>query len=422
MSRSFLKLILIFATMIAGARAAETNAPRSVLTLPGVVKLLGDRNPKIVAEREAIASARADRKTAGAYPNPKLSVGDWESTPQQTIFTGERQLQVSAEQPILIPGQRSSRIAKADADVAAAKARAAANAATITADACAAFMRLLAAQQRTEVLSNALAEVNKLRETILGRATEGAASAYDLARVEVEVGVLSGRFETARADASVESSQLAGLLAITNGLPMAAGALEPWEIPSRFLFDPEAQTAASPQALAAARDAAAAAAGIKSASRSRWPELSLEGGRTWTHHPYGAADFVQVNVEVPIWDTRKGQYEKAKSDARAAEARQASALAEAEAIIRQLSETVERRQASLERYKTDIEPRLAKLKEMSAEAYLMGRHTVFELLDAEQARREVMLEKIETLSSLLEAQIRLLAATGQLENFLKADR
>lgn len=417
----FLRLILIFATMIVGASAAETNAPRTVLTLPRVVKLLGDRNPKMAVEREAIASARADRKTAGAYPNPKVSFGDWESSPQQTIFTGERQQQVSVEQPILIPGQRSSRIAKAEAEIAAAQARVAVNSATIAADACAAFMRLLAAQQRTEVLSNALIEVNKLRETISGRATEGAASAYDLARVEVEVGVLSGRLETARADASVESSQLAGLLVITNGLPTAAGALEPWRIPSRFLYDPAAQTAASPQAVAAARDAAAAEAGVKSASRSRWPELSLEGGRTWTRHPYGAADFVQLNVEIPIFDTRKGQYEKAKSDARAANARRTAAMAEAEATIRQLSETVERRQAALERYETDIEPRLAKLKEMSGEAYLMGRHTVFELLDAEQARREVMLEKIETLSSLLEAQIRLLAATGQLQNFLNGD-
>jgi len=421
MIRACQKIMFLLAMSLAFAAIsieAETNAvPSQALTLPDVVQLLGDRNPKIRAEREAIASAHADRRTAGAYPNPKLGLQHQEPNGQQTLFTGERQEQISLEIPLLIPGQRSSRIAKADLDVAAAQAHYTAEAANIMAEACASYVHLLSLQRRTEVLSNALAEVTRLRDTISGRVTGGASSAYDLERVEVEVGVLASHYEASRVDMLAEASQLAGLLSITNGLPAATGALQPWEIPQRYLYDPSVTI--SPAAIAAAREAAAAEAGIKVARRNRWPDVSLNGGRAWTRHPFGAADFVGVNIEIPIFDTHRGQLEKAKSDARAAEDRLIAANAQAEATIRQLAQTVERRQAALERYRKDIEPRLTRLKEMSSDAYLMGRHTVLELLDAEQARREVALENIETLSALIEAQVHFLAVTGTLPQFLQ---
>jgi cobalt-zinc-cadmium efflux system outer membrane protein len=414
-------VVLVVATFFAvNLPAAETNSA-TPLTLNDVVKLLGDRNPKIRAEREAVAAARADRRTAGAYPNPKLSASHQEPTGQQTLFTGQSSEQISLELPILIPGQRSSRVAKAEADITAAEAHVSVETANIMADACASFVRLLGLQQRTEILSNALAEVTHLRDTISGRVTGGAASEYDLARVEVETGVLTSHYEGARAEFAAESSHLATLLAMTNSLPAATGALESWNIPAQDLDDIIARSDLSPSAMAAAREASAAEAGVKAARRNRWPDLSLEGGRAWTRHPYGAADFVGVNIEIPIFDTRRGQLDKAKSDARAAEDRHIAAVAEAEATIRQLAQTVQRRQAAVERYHKDIEPRLTRLKEMSSDAYLMGRHTILELLDAEEARREVALENIETTSALIEAQIRFLAATGQLSSYLKAE-
>ena len=60
---------------------AQTNTAPA-LTLNDVVRLLGDRNPKIRAEREAIASARAGREEGGrdgaALPGtsrPRLDLG-----------------------------------------------------------------------------------------------------------------------------------------------------------------------------------------------------------------------------------------------------------------------------------------------------------------------------------------------------------
>ncbi|MGZ5545380.1 MAG: TolC family protein, partial [Limisphaerales bacterium] len=162
------------------ARSETNSIPTQTLSFSDVIQLLGERNPRIRAEKEAIASARADRRSAGAYPNPKLGLQHQEPNGQQTLFTGQRQEQISLEVPILIPGQRSSRVAKADLDVAAAQAHYSAESANIMADACASFVHLLSLQQKTEILSNALAEVTKLRDTISGRVTGGASSSYDL--------------------------------------------------------------------------------------------------------------------------------------------------------------------------------------------------------------------------------------------------
>jgi len=402
--------------------AAEVVWAAEPLTLADVARLLSDKNPKLQAEREAIASAKADRITADAFPNPKLSFNHQNPGGQSTLFTGSSSEQIGVDIPILIPGQRAARVQKADADIAAAQARVAATTGNLAAEACVSFIHLLALQQRVGVLSNSISEISRLRDKISGRAEQGAASAYDLARIEVEQGIVRSRIEAARSDLAGEASQLAALLNLTNNLPTAEGSLEAWTLPPQTLSDPESQIVSAPATIAANCEAAAALAGIKTAQRERWPEVSIGAGRAWTRHPYGEADYVGLNIEIPIFDTRRGQLEKARSEARAAEARRAAAYAETAAAIHQLAETVQRRQAALDHYRADVEPKLARLKEMSTDAYLLGRHTLLELLDAEQTRREVLLEEIETANALIDSQIHLLAATGRLPSFLDANR
>ena len=51
--------------------------------------------------------------------------------------------------------------------------------------------------------------------------------------------VLSSRLEGARSELAAESSQLASLLGVTNGLPTAEGVLQPWELPPEIISAPE---------------------------------------------------------------------------------------------------------------------------------------------------------------------------------------
>src|SRR5437773_11657049 len=127
MSQRKIKVIGVFAVASAsvlGMADPTTNAPPRRLTLTDVARLVGAQNPRVLAERETIAAAKAERLVAAAYPNPKLTTDHLQpGNGERTIFSGDRQEQITVELPILIPGQRSSRIAKADAEIAAAQAR-----------------------------------------------------------------------------------------------------------------------------------------------------------------------------------------------------------------------------------------------------------------------------------------------------------
>jgi len=57
---------------------------------------------------------------------------------------------------------------------------------------------------------------------------------------------------------------------------------------------------------------------------------------------------------------------------------------------------------------------------MSSDAYRLGRLSLLESLDAEQARTEVALDNIESTTALVEAQVRYLSATGRLQNFIES--
>src|SRR5258706_82152 len=93
--RSGKEIIAALAAMLAcGPLLAEsaTNSAGPRLTLTDVVRLVGDRNPRLLAERETVATARADRRIAGAYPNPKLAFDHFQpGGGERTIFTGDRQ-------------------------------------------------------------------------------------------------------------------------------------------------------------------------------------------------------------------------------------------------------------------------------------------------------------------------------------------
>src|ERR1051325_5674142 len=76
--------------------------------------------------------------------------------------------------------------------------------------------------------------------------------------------------------------------------------------------------------------------------------------------------------------------------------------------------------ATYHRHQAEIVPRLERLKTMSSDAYRLGRLSLLESLDAEQARTEVALDNIESTTALVEAQVRYLSATGRLLNFIES--
>jgi len=146
----------------------------------------------------------------------------------------------------------------------------------------------------------------------------------------------------------------------------------------------------------------------------------VTAGRSWTSEPYGAANFVGLSVEVPIFDSKRGQVAKAEAEARAATLKREIAVAETAANLERLSGVIATRQEALQRFTRDVAARLETLNTMAEDAYRLGRTSIFELLDSARSRHELRQTQIELVAGVVEAQLRFLALKGDLDRVVSA--
>ena len=401
--------------------AANSQDLPELLTLPVLLRLVAERSPRLAVERVGIDSAQADLITAGALPNPTLSYGRMRpSSGANTLFEGNRQQQAGVEFPLLIAGQRGARVETAEQGVLGARARVGLAGSELALRAAELFTGLQAAQERTAVLAEAHGEFERAAGLISGRLDSGMASRYDFARVEIEVAAIAVRLADARADAAEKSAGLASLLGAPGWRPHAAGELAPASALATggIARDPPALRAAlasgNPQIIAARREEETARAAVRRAELERWPVPVLSLGRTWTNEPFGAANFVGLSTEVPLFDSRQGQLSKAQAELRAAERRREALEAEAEVELARLLEALAQRRAALERFERNVDVRSPALRQMAEDAYRLGRSTVLELIDAARTRVDARVTAIDLRAFTVQQELRIRALTGGL--------
>jgi cobalt-zinc-cadmium efflux system outer membrane protein len=380
-----------------------------------VLKLVAERSPRLAVERVGIESAQADLVTAGALPNPTLSYGRTRpSSGANTVIEGNRQQQAGVEFPLLIAGQRGARVETAEQGVLGARARVGAAGGELALRAAELFTGLQAAQEKTAVLAEAHGEFERAAGLISGRLNSGMASRYDFARVEIEVASIAVRLADARADAAEKSAGLASLLGAPGWRPRAAGELAPTGLARELPSLRASLATGNPQIIAARREEETARAAIRRAELERWPVPVLSLGRTWTNEPFGAANFIGLSTEVPLFDTRQGQLSKAQADLRAAERRREALEAEAEVELARLLDALAQRRAALERFERNVDVRSPALRQMAEDAYRLGRSTVLELIDAARTRVDARVTAIDLRTFAVQQELRILAITGGL--------
>lgn len=401
---------------LAPARAQENTPVPDVVDLPAVLRLVRDVSPRLSVQRQAVAGAEAERITAGAYPNPTLSYGrSRPSGGQATLFEGSRQEQTTVEIPLLIAGQRSARVEKAEREIEAARARVASGASSLAAEAGSAFVALLAAQEKVALLSTANEELVRLRDIVAGREASGMASRYDVTRLEIELGGFRTKLEDAKADISDRAGNLAALLGLQNWRPRASGDLRPLVLGADTLNNPRDRAGTSPATITALREETVAQSSVEVARRERWPVPSVSAGRSWTSEPFGAANFLGLSVEIPILDTRRGPLAKAEAEAVSAALRRELAVAEVATNLERFASVIAARAIALQRFQQEAAARLPSLKRMAEDSYQLGRSSIFELLDSTRSRYELYQTRIDLVAALFEAQLRFLATSGELE-------
>jgi outer membrane protein, heavy metal efflux system len=137
-------------------------------------------------------------------------------------------------------------------------------------------------------------------------------------------------------------------------------------------------------------------------------------GRTATSEPFGAANFVGLSTEIPIFDTRRGPLAKAKAELQAAERRRAAIEAEINVELKRLLDALIQRRGALEQFERNVGNRIPALKQMAEDAYQLGRGTILELIDAARSRLDARLTNVDLRAALVQQELRIRSLAGKL--------
>lgn len=392
--------------------ASAWAQPPAAVTMDELLKIVA-RSPRVLAAELDAEGARADRLTAGALPNPTLSYGAARPAGgERTIFDANSQQQATVELPIPIFGQRGARMEAADRQIVRAESQLRLTASEARRAAALGFTRLLRAQDTLAARSAAMTEIDRIRRLVTGRQQSGMASRYDRSRVDAEAALAALALQRAESDVTEQSAAIAALVDAPGWRPRATGSLEAMRGGAGDLPDMQRMLEANPAARLARDEKAAAEARIEQAKRERFPVPSLAYSRSWTSGPYGAANFIGLQSEIPILDTRRGLEDRARADAMAARERERAANAVLAAEYDKQRETLRARREALRRFETEVPA--GEFLEMAESAYRLGRGSLFELLDARRTRLEATVARLELLGAIVEAEIELRSLTGEL--------
>jgi cobalt-zinc-cadmium efflux system outer membrane protein len=392
---------LIVLCLLASSAAAQEEP----ITLERAIRLARRESPAARALRAELAVADADVSLAGVYPNPVVAYGGFGRFDGSSNAINGTQHQVWLDVPLLIGGQHDAR---RDAAAAAASARRVELDVVllgIEVEVRRSFAALLAAQERELRLAEAERQLAALRDIVDRRAGAGAQSPYDATRVAIEMARVRAERAVAAADARAAGMSLAASIG-RRFVPRAEGTLEAQDRTYGAIEELPAVRAARARVAAAERD-------VRRAEIERIPELRLSAGAYFTTDGDSSSAFVGLAIPLPIFDTGEAAVQRARAAREAAhEARRAiedHAAARLDGAVHVLAA----RREALATFDAETLARLPELAQMAEASYRLGATRVLDLLDAFRTQLEVQIVRIELLAARVDAQIDLLAITGQ---------
>jgi cobalt-zinc-cadmium efflux system outer membrane protein len=299
--------------------AAET-AP----TFQALLKQAQASAPRLTLGAAEMRVAQGQAVQAAARPNPTLGLmveNAAGSGPYKDFDGAETTL--SIEQPLELGGKRAARTSAAQADVAAAQARAALGQVDFARDLALAYAQAEAAQQRLVIARDSvdLAQTDaRAARLLVDNGKEAQVRA-----VQAEAGLATARADLATAQAEAEMT-LGRLSALT-------GSLQTYTAVAGGLLDaapttPPAGPAFSPAIAAARAERDAAERRIVMERARRVPDLAVSFGVRRFQSDDSTAAVFGLSAPLPLFDRNRGAVAAATAGAQAAQARLAMAQAE----------------------------------------------------------------------------------------------
>lgn len=389
---------------------ASTAAERVAPPFAVLVGQVEGSAPTLDVATAEVRAAQGRAVQAGARPNPTVSV-EVENLLGTRPYTGfaAAETTVSGELPIELGGKRGARVAAAQAEVAAAQARAGRSRID--------YLRDLA-------IAYGEAEAGQVRERLDRESLELARSDARTARIlvdngrEAELRAIQAEAGVQAAVAELEEARATRIAALAR-LSALAGTAEPYTAVAGGLLDrpaglrgPIGGAQAAVAVASAERDAAAAR--IRAEEVRRRPDLNVGAGIRRFEREGAFAFVASLSATIPLFDRNRGNITAARADLIAAEARLQVASLAAQADYRGATAQADAAETRLEAA-TASEQASAEAYRLSRIGYDSGRIALAEVLSTRRTLVEARERVLEARLARVRAEAELSRAQGAVQ-------
>jgi len=379
---------------LAGPSYSQTLTMRAALAHALAV------NPRLNAADRDVGIAMGQRIQAGALINPELSYEQ-----DNSFGTGVHSGTKSAETNLQISqafewfGKRDARIAAGTAGVEAAAVQRQAVRLEILSETAIAFLNVLGAQRRIQILDEQVAAIDKLTPLLQRRVEAGASSPAETGRAEVASALVKADRERLRSTLASARRELAVLMGDT--IPKFAsvsGRLDTIGRPASFQ-SVLAEIDANPQlvrwtAVYAQRNAELLLARLKP-----YPDVTFAAG--WRHFNATNDDAVRLtlSVPIPVFDQNQGNILSAQESLAKTKAERDANRNTLIVIAGRAYDTLQGSLRELAVLRETAIPKAQQAAEAISEGYGQGRFSLLEVLDAQANVAQARLREQEALQN-----------------------
>lgn len=397
---SFRIAVHIVCALLAYSGPARADGAVRTISLPQALQRALAANPRLTAAERDIGVATGQRIQAGALLNPEVSYEQDDSF-GTGIYGGTRSAQTTLQisQAFEWFGKREARIAAGAAGVETAAIQRQAVRLEILSETAIAFLSVLGAQRRIQILDEQVAALDRLTPLLQRRIEAGASSPAETGRAEVASALVKADRERLRSTLASARRELAVLMGDTTPkFASVTGRLDATGRPPSFQ-SVVAAIDANPQlvrwtAVYAQRNAELLLARLKP-----YPDVRIAAG--WRHFNETKDDAVRLSLSVPIpvFDQNQGNILSAQESL-------AKTRAEREANRNTLIVIAGRAYDSLQGSLRELAilrevaiPKAQQAVQAISDGYGQGRYTLLEVLEAQASVAQARLREQEALQN-----------------------
>lgn len=415
MVRALFSIVLVAGSFRA-TRAEPAPPLARLLAQPGeLAAWLRDRDPTIDAQRARVDAARAAARQARVLPNPQLNLGVSDivigrtnaasggpGSDHPSLSLGRTLIFTAGADQLIELGKRGPRRSAADLRVREAAETATAALGNRLGDASQAIGKLAYLAARRAVVATNLGAAQQLMAVEKVRLDHSDLSALEFARIELDTQAVALQLSRAEADLAVAASACGALLSVAcpaDGLDdpavLDAGAPLPATLPV-----PEPAIEARPARQASRLEAGALGWDATLAHNRRIPDPTIGAGYTLDNLTISGDQhqslMFTIGIPLPVFDRGDHDEAAARAQARALAAEDRAEIREAAGQVEGLLAQRQALEAAIVRLTRDTVPKSAQIIAQTRRAFDLGQAPLADLLLAERAHRDLLLELLDT--------------------------